>query len=52
MELDQLAKTVDWLDDERRKDKQELAALQTRLAAAVAENTTLARRLQELESEV
>ena len=52
MELDQLAKTVDWLDDERRKDKQELAALQTRLAAAVAENTTLGRRLQELESEV
>ena len=52
MELDQLAKTVGWLDDERRKDKQELAALQTRLAAAVAENTALARRMQELESEV
>jgi hypothetical protein len=52
MELDQLAKTVDWLDDERRKDKQELAALQARLTAAVAENAALARRIQELESEV
>jgi hypothetical protein len=52
MELDQLAKTVDWLDDERRKDKQEIAAMQTRLAAAVAENTTLSRRLQQLESDV
>lgn len=49
MDLDQLAKTVDWLDEERRKDKQEIAALQTRLAAAAAENTTLARRLQQLE---
>jgi hypothetical protein len=52
MDLDQLAKTVAWLDDERRKDKQEIAALQTRLAAAAAENTTLARRLQQLESEL
>jgi hypothetical protein len=52
MDLDQLAKTVAWLDDERRKDKQEVAALQTRLAAAVSENTTLARRLQQLESEL
>ena len=52
MDLDQLSKTVAWLDDERRKDKQEMAALQTRLAAAVAENTTLTRRLQQLESEL
>jgi hypothetical protein len=52
MDLDQLAKTVAWLDDERRKDKQEVTALQTRLAAAVAENTTLTRRLQQLESEL
>ena len=52
MDLDQLSKTVDWLDDERRKDKQEITALQTRLAAAAAENTTLARRLQQLESDL
>ncbi len=50
MDLDQLAKTVAWLDDERRKDKQEIAALQTRLGALTAENTTLSRRLQQVES--
>ena len=52
MDLDQLAKTVAWLDDERRKDKQEAAALQTRLATVAAENTTLSRRLQQMESEL
>ena len=52
MDLDQLAKTVGWLDDERRKDKQEIAALQTRLTAAAADNTTLARRLQQIESDL
>lgn len=52
MDLDQLAKTVQWLDDERRKDKQEIAALQERLAALATENGGLARRQQQLESDL
>jgi chromosome segregation ATPase len=52
MDLDQLAKTVAWLDDERRKDKQEIAALQTRLAAMTSEHATLSRRLQQAESDL
>ncbi|MBL8057890.1 MAG: hypothetical protein JNK29_14395 [Anaerolineales bacterium] len=50
MDLAQLAKTVDWLDGERRKDKQEITALQERLAALATENNTLARRVQQMES--
>src|SRR5574341_257035 len=52
MDMDQFAKTVQWLDDERRKDKQEIAALQERLAALATENGGLARRLQQLESDL
>lgn len=52
MENEQLGKTVHWLDDERRKDKQEITALQERLAALTAENAALARRFQQLESDV
>ena len=50
MDLAQLSKTVDWLDSERRNDKQEITALQERLAAVAAENNALTRRLQQLES--
>ena len=50
MDLGQLAKTVDWLDGERRKDKQEITALQERLAALAVDNGNLARRLQQMES--
>lgn len=50
MDLAQLAKTVDWLDGERRKDKQEITALQERLAALAADNNNLTRRLQQMES--
>ena len=51
MDIEQAAKTIQWLDDERRKDKQELTALQERLAAVTGENASLTRRLQQLESE-
>lgn len=49
---DQLAKTVQWLDDERRKDKQEMAALQERLAGLTAENAAWQRKIQQLESDL
>jgi DNA repair exonuclease SbcCD ATPase subunit len=49
---EQLAKTVQWLDDERRKDKQEIAALQERLASQAGENANLSRRIQQLDSDL
>jgi chromosome segregation ATPase len=52
MDIDQLRKTVDWLDDERRKDKAEIAALQERLASAQTEINAYAGRIQRLESEL
>lgn len=51
MDIEQASKTIQWLDDERRKDKQELTALQERLAAVTGENTSLTRRLQQLEAD-
>ena len=51
MDIEQASKTIQWLDDERRKDRQEITSLQERLATAAAENTNLARRLQQLESD-
>jgi chromosome segregation ATPase len=50
MDLAQLEKQVEWLDGERRKDRQELTALQERLSAVTQENAGLVRRLQQLES--
>ena len=47
MDTDQLAKTVQWLDDERRKDKQDVAALQERLAGLASDNTALQRKIQQ-----
>jgi hypothetical protein len=52
MDMEQLTKTVQWLDDERRKDKQELAALLERLAALGSENVGLTRKIQQLESDL
>src|SRR5579859_366044 len=52
MDIEQASKTIQWLDDERRKDRQEITALQERLAAVTAENTNLARRLQALETDL
>jgi chromosome segregation ATPase len=50
MDLAQLEKQVEWLDGERRKDRQEITALQERLAAVTTENGGLVRRIQQLES--
>ncbi len=50
MDIEQAAKTIQWLDEERRKDKKELAALQERLNAFQQEATAQARRIQELEA--
>lgn len=50
MDLDQASKTLQWLDDERRKDKQEITALQERVNALATENAGLYRKLSELET--
>ncbi|MCC6187663.1 MAG: hypothetical protein IT318_01405 [Anaerolineales bacterium] len=50
MDIEQASKTIQWLDDERRKDKQEITTLQERIAALAGENAAFARRLQETET--
>ena len=52
MEIERAAKTIQWLDDERRKDKQELVALQERITALVEEQVSLNRKLQQLETDL
>ena len=52
MDIEQAAKTIQWLDDERRKDKQEITSLQERVGSLTAENNGLARRLQQLEVDI
>jgi chromosome segregation ATPase len=52
MDIEQAAKTIQWLDDERRKDKQEITALQERVLSLAGENTGLHRKLQEMEASI
>jgi chromosome segregation ATPase len=52
MDIEQLSKTVAWLDDERRKDRQEIAALHERLAALAGDYTALLRKVQQFESDL
>lgn len=47
--FEQLEKRVEWLDNERRNDKTNLASLQNRLTALETENITLRKQLKELE---
>jgi hypothetical protein len=49
MDLNQLSQMVSWLDEEHRRDREELAKLDQRLQSALIENQEQARRVQELE---
>ncbi len=49
MDLNQIAKRVTWLDEERRRDKDEIARLQSLLDAQAEEMRDQARHIQELE---
>lgn len=49
MNLNQLTQMVTWLDEERRRDKTDLAKLQQRVESQSAEIAEQARRMQELE---
>jgi hypothetical protein len=49
MNLNQLTQMVTWLDEERRRDKTDLARLQQRVESQAAEISEQARSIQELE---
>ncbi|HXF62098.1 MAG TPA: hypothetical protein VNK95_10800 [Caldilineaceae bacterium] len=49
MDIAQLAQMVNWLDEEHRRDRAEIARLQQRLEAQSADIIEQARRIQELE---
>lgn len=49
MDLNQIAKQVSWLDEERRRDKNEIARLQSSLDAQAEEIRDQARHIQDLE---
>jgi DNA repair exonuclease SbcCD ATPase subunit len=51
MDIHQLASMIEWLDEERRRDKTTIATLQERLQQQEETMTTLQRRLSGLESE-
>jgi chromosome segregation ATPase len=51
MDINQAARMIEWLDEERRKDKQHIATLQERLAQQQDIMDTMAKRLNSLESE-
>lgn len=50
MEFEQIIKRLDWLDEERRKDKQTIAALEERLAAAQSELKVASKKAKEIEA--
>jgi hypothetical protein len=49
MDLTQLSQMVAWLDEEHRRDREEIARLDQRLEGLIVENQEQARRLQDLE---
>jgi hypothetical protein len=50
MDLNQATQMINWLEEERRKDKAALAALQERMQGLANEAAEQSRRLQELQS--
>lgn len=50
MDLTQLSQMVAWLDEEHRRDREELARLDQRLQSMAVERQEQARRIQDLES--
>jgi chromosome segregation ATPase len=52
MEMEQVLKQVDWLDDERRKDKTRIGALEERLSATEGNIPPLANQIKDLGSDI
>lgn len=51
MEINQIARMIEWLDEERRRDKQTIATLEQRLAQQAETITALQRRVNSVESD-
>jgi chromosome segregation ATPase len=52
IETDQIGKRLEWLDEERRRDRATIAALEQRLATLDANDNLLRQQLKELEGEL
>lgn len=52
MEMEQILKQVDWLDDERRKDKTRIGSLEERLSALEGNFLPLANQIKDLGSDI
>jgi chromosome segregation ATPase len=52
LETDQIAKRLEWLDEERRRDKASIAALEQRIAAQDGTYNLLKQQLKELEGKI
>jgi len=52
MDIEQLSKQIDFIDDERRKDKTRLVSTEDRLAAVESNVTTLPKQIKDLSSEI
>lgn len=52
MEMEQLQKQVDWLDEERRSDKSRIGTLEERLAALENSISPLSNQVKELQGEI
>ncbi len=46
--FEQLEKRVEWLDNERRNDKTNLASLQNRLTVVEGENISLLKQIKQI----
>jgi chromosome segregation ATPase len=51
MDINQIAKMIEWLDEERRRDKQTIATLEQRLEQQTETITSLQRRVNSVESD-
>lgn len=51
MDTDQIASKIEWLDEQRRKDKDIIANLENRLIKVEGDRTDLLKRVKELEGE-
>jgi chromosome segregation ATPase len=52
IDLDQLIKRLEWLDSERRKDKNRISAIEERFQEVLSENIQLKAQIKDLETEI
>lgn len=52
VDIDQIVKRLEWLDSERRKDKNQIAVIEGRLSEVQTENTQLKGQIKDLEADL